>query len=1534
MCRPTGWLGILIGTRLYFDFSERRLIAERVAAVERELGPLLRLCRRPGSSGSIGSASAAAGVVQQQPHALHHSASAFAVHTAPLRTLPHSASTATVAAGRAAHSHALMHAQTHGHGAGLANAPGHPRRQSFGFGGLTSRTSAPIRAGGVSMHGMYPSTAAVGHDASPELMTGRPRRLSDTAAAVEEEEEEGSRPLPVGGRVSLDVLLGQPGGMKLQQQQQQRRARQARRVAALMAAWPTVEGVAHTGEPPRSPDPWVGHQQQGMSPIEGSPPSTPPRTTYSGTDNALSPHSRRTPPPSPGPSPLPLPPRSPARSPGGQHGASAPPASPLPAAQEPSLERALAAAALGQPAKPKALAALLDLPVLPSATDLHDTGLELPMPPMPLARLRLTPASSTPAAVTSTPHDQPQAHSPHAEQRPGHLNHTQQHHSVHFQLSGEAGESGTPTARDPMSQAERTRGSRRMRRSSERGRASGELYGGSRLSGEVAARRSGDRGGASNEFAFLAGRQREDLGVELLRQQQLLMEDMAGPAAGAGAAGGVAAQEGRRGGGSEEADVEVCTDGRLSDTSCERDGATSTPNATPDGSPFARGPGGLVGGLAQLAVVGAMKQQQQERRQSQEQEQARRSGEGAQGAAAPLGTTGSAGAVGDQSTAATEPLHVASSRDAATAALWQPASAGLCSSPSGAESYSTAAAAIAASQPPTVDPLQPHPDLTACSSAPALHLSPPPAPSGTSFASAAASPCLPHVRTYASIAAGSEFSGTINYHGVGAAGAPSDVDSLSMSRAASDALSWSNVRIGVHGGGLGAGTGALHSNGQLPSSRGYDSGMQNGARDSGVSAEEVQVEVEAAQGEGPQVGKAREASAAAAGMTAGEAVVMLPAASGALGSAELTDSGSVAGRRGAAAVERTSGYTHMNSDVHGRSSYAAAPREHGVLLREDKLGSVASGRGPEAHQISTDGSECSGLAADEPSRVQARLPRRRSPRNSADAPVGAVVGIGLGDGSEGREERGSREEEGGGLMCLLPGGSNAADVFVAALTGAGHAPGAGQEQAQQHEEVRDSAGDLAPTGLRHASAFAPAAGATAAAAAAAAAAGAAPTRARSGRGALQLWPSLGGGSSGQPQVRKSNSGNGGALRGLLGVLGLGSLIPAPTLAQGLAPQPSHPPASKLATGESAGLAAHLSGAGGSSGLAAVQEEAGAREGPAAGPSSSPTRANRASDTWLLYAQQASMRREAQLAAAAAPGGELRPSGTGALSLDAATGIAGTGNAVPMSPADLALSSALFRPSQPPPAPPSPPPQPPPPPQPQPQPPPQASALPVSLRLSLQFPRPPLAATPHASSTATSLQNGVDGDADDLVGERLAMMLAGTKSNPSRIQRGLTYGSDLTDGTGEGTGTIRQGGAAASALDDGDDEEEVVGRREAGEEEEEEHYGDEDEEEDESFYDGVEEGEGLDEGGMGGGGLLGDGVAGDLHVHAHAHAHMHMHTDMEMGMDMGGGGPGAHGGLSGDGGGGGRANAVVASSTCQLVDRWDTPQVGGRAGQPG
>ncbi|KXZ56698.1 hypothetical protein GPECTOR_1g629 [Gonium pectorale] len=38
--RPTGWLGILIGTKLYFDCSERRLIPARVMALERELGTL------------------------------------------------------------------------------------------------------------------------------------------------------------------------------------------------------------------------------------------------------------------------------------------------------------------------------------------------------------------------------------------------------------------------------------------------------------------------------------------------------------------------------------------------------------------------------------------------------------------------------------------------------------------------------------------------------------------------------------------------------------------------------------------------------------------------------------------------------------------------------------------------------------------------------------------------------------------------------------------------------------------------------------------------------------------------------------------------------------------------------------------------------------------------------------------------------------------------------------------------------------------------------------------------------------------------------------------------------------------------------------------------------------------------------------------------------------------------------------------------------------------------------------------------------
>lgn len=40
--RPTGWLGALIGTRLYFEMSDRRLIPDRMAALERELAPLAR----------------------------------------------------------------------------------------------------------------------------------------------------------------------------------------------------------------------------------------------------------------------------------------------------------------------------------------------------------------------------------------------------------------------------------------------------------------------------------------------------------------------------------------------------------------------------------------------------------------------------------------------------------------------------------------------------------------------------------------------------------------------------------------------------------------------------------------------------------------------------------------------------------------------------------------------------------------------------------------------------------------------------------------------------------------------------------------------------------------------------------------------------------------------------------------------------------------------------------------------------------------------------------------------------------------------------------------------------------------------------------------------------------------------------------------------------------------------------------------------------------------------------------------------------
>ena len=59
--RPTGWLGILIGTKLYFDCSERRLIPERMGALERELGPLARQCRRHTTSTLSAHVSANAG---------------------------------------------------------------------------------------------------------------------------------------------------------------------------------------------------------------------------------------------------------------------------------------------------------------------------------------------------------------------------------------------------------------------------------------------------------------------------------------------------------------------------------------------------------------------------------------------------------------------------------------------------------------------------------------------------------------------------------------------------------------------------------------------------------------------------------------------------------------------------------------------------------------------------------------------------------------------------------------------------------------------------------------------------------------------------------------------------------------------------------------------------------------------------------------------------------------------------------------------------------------------------------------------------------------------------------------------------------------------------------------------------------------------------------------------------------------------------------------------------------------------------------
>ncbi|PNG99928.1 hypothetical protein TSOC_014278, partial [Tetrabaena socialis] len=64
-CRPTGWLGILMGTKLYFEFWERMLILDKVAALGRELRKLCPQAapapgpargRQPPALSSVGSA--------------------------------------------------------------------------------------------------------------------------------------------------------------------------------------------------------------------------------------------------------------------------------------------------------------------------------------------------------------------------------------------------------------------------------------------------------------------------------------------------------------------------------------------------------------------------------------------------------------------------------------------------------------------------------------------------------------------------------------------------------------------------------------------------------------------------------------------------------------------------------------------------------------------------------------------------------------------------------------------------------------------------------------------------------------------------------------------------------------------------------------------------------------------------------------------------------------------------------------------------------------------------------------------------------------------------------------------------------------------------------------------------------------------------------------------------------------------------------------------------------------------------------------
>ncbi|GFR41275.1 hypothetical protein Agub_g1950, partial [Astrephomene gubernaculifera] len=151
--RPTGWLGILIGTKLYFDCSDRRLIGERVAALERELGPLARLCRRPGTaaSASSGGRSRPASALAMMPSVPSYSS----LHSQSFNGHNHGHGQHHSSSGQQHHHNhhpAFMHSQSHnnlnisqhhGHANGQHQHPFHHQHSQHTMSGMRTPPPAP-----------------------------------------------------------------------------------------------------------------------------------------------------------------------------------------------------------------------------------------------------------------------------------------------------------------------------------------------------------------------------------------------------------------------------------------------------------------------------------------------------------------------------------------------------------------------------------------------------------------------------------------------------------------------------------------------------------------------------------------------------------------------------------------------------------------------------------------------------------------------------------------------------------------------------------------------------------------------------------------------------------------------------------------------------------------------------------------------------------------------------------------------------------------------------------------------------------------------------------------------------------------------------------------------------------------------------------------------------------------------------------------------------------------------------------------------